>query len=251
MRWNLKNNGIPKGLVPLAGVGRAHMHMGRAPRGGKGMDKEQCWELLMEKMDNDGCPVCELMDFRINESIENFLYESVNNPHIRYKIEKTNGFCNHHTHMMLRKGDPLSHAILYQDLMSLVISNIDNPKNKIKYNNHAGCMFCERERDNEYDYTKAFLEFFENSKFSDKYKKSGILCVPHLTTIKNIKFTNKKILKEIIDTTLEKYRILNSHLSEIKRKSDYRFTDEEWTDSEKEAWTKAVKIFGGLEGINR
>ena len=205
----------------------------------------------MEKMTDDCCPVCELMDFRINQSVENFLYESVNNPHIRYKIEKTNGFCNHHVHMLLRKGDPLSHAILYQDLLSLVAANIDKPKNKIKYDNHSGCMFCERERDNEYDYTKAFLEFFEKEEFSSKYKKSGMLCVPHLVKIQNIKFSNKKTLKAIMDETLGKYTALNAHLAEIKRKSDYRFNDEEWTEEEKAAWTKAAKAFGGIEGINR
>ena len=205
----------------------------------------------MEKMTDDCCPICALMEFRINESLKNFLYESVNNPHIRYKIEKTNGFCNHHTHMMLRKGDPLSHAILYQDLMNRVIANIDNPKNKIKYNDHKGCMFCERERENEYNYTKAFLDFFEKDEFSEKYKKSGVLCVPHLIIIKNIKFSNRKSLKAIVATTLEKYRTLNGHLSEIKRKSDYRFTDEEWTEDEKSAWSKGAKTFGGLEGINR
>jgi len=205
----------------------------------------------MEKMEGDCCPVCELMDFRINQSLENFLYESVNNPHIRYKIEKTNGFCNHHVHMMLKKGDPLSHAILYQDLMNNVIANVNNPKSKIKYNEHSGCIFCERERENEYDYTKAFLDFFSKEEFSEKYKKKGLLCVPHLVIIKNIKFTNKKTLNAIMDATLEKYRVLNGHLSEIKRKSDYRHTDEEWTEDEKAAWTKAARTFGGIEGINR
>ena len=205
----------------------------------------------MEKMVDDCCPICALMDFRINESIENFLYESVNNPHIRYKIEKTNGFCNHHVHMMLKKGDPLSHAILYQDLMNNVITNLDNPKSKMKYNDHTGCIFCERERENENNYTKAFLDFFEKEEFLERYKKSGTLCVPHLIMIKNIKFSNKKTLNAIMAETLAKYRILNGHLSEIKRKNDYRFAGEEWTEKEKTAWVRGAEIFGGLEGINR
>ena len=35
----------------------------------------------------------------------------------------------------------------------------------------------------------------------------------------------------------------------IKRKNDYRHTDEEWTEEEKTAWQEAVDIFNGKEYI--
>jgi hypothetical protein len=48
---------------------------------------------------------------------------------------------------------------------------------------------------------------------------------------------------------LNKIRELSHHLSEIKRKSDYRFSSEESSKDEKTAWIKAVKQWVGEPGI--
>lgn len=213
------------------------------------MDKEMVFHELMDRMKKRKCPICEFTEFRLNEAYERFLYEGVNSPHLRYKIEKANGFCSYHAHKLLEKRDPLTHAILYHDFMFNVIENIDNKKNKIRYDKHEKCFFCENVETNETDYTNAFIEFFENDKFREKYEKEAVLCVPHLTKIKNLKFTKKKTVKALMDVTLEKYRCLNENLNEIKRKNDYHFTDEEWTEEEKTAWCEAVDIFNGKEYI--
>ena len=63
------------------------------------------------------------------------------------------------------------------------------------------------------------------------------------------RFANKKTVGRLVEATMEKYKTLNSHLSEIKRKSDYRNTHEKWTDEEKSAWKKAVQIFNAYPGI--
>ena len=209
------------------------------------MDKELTFELLMEKMENGNCPVCEMVNFRIAEALERFLYEGVNTPHVRYKVEKSNGFCKRHAHMLLKLGDPLTHAILYHDLMNNVIKNIGEKSNKTDYSNHKNCIFCAQNASNEDAYIKAFLEFYENDKFRQRYEQASTLCVVHLTEIKKIKFANKGIVKKITEKTLEKYKELNGHLSEIKRKNDYRHTDEEWTEEEIAAWQRAVAIFNG------
>ena len=213
------------------------------------MDKEQIFHELMDRMEDGKCPICEFTEYRLKEAYDRFLYEGVNSPHLRYKIEKANGFCAYHAHKLLELNDPLTHAILYHDFMHNVIENIGNKKNKTRYDNHEGCFFCDNVRRNENDYTNAFIEFFANENFREKYKKGATLCVPHLTAIKNIRFVNRKTVKELLEVTLEKYRHLNENLSEIKRKNDYRYTDEEWTEEEKKAWQKAVSIFNGKEYI--
>ena len=38
-------------------------------------------------------------------------------------------------------------------------------------------------------------------------------------------------------------------LSEIKRKNDYRYSEEEWTNDEKTAWKKVVGIINGRRGL--
>ena len=208
------------------------------------MDKEQVYHELSERMKNGKCPICEFAEYRINEAYDRFLYDGVNSPHLRYKIEKANGFCSFHAHKLREFNDQLTHAVLYHDFMHNVIENIGNKRNKIRYDKHDGCFFCENARNNENDYVNAFAEFFENEKFKSLYINGAALCVPHLTAIRNLRFKGK-IADEITKITLEKYKRLNENLSEIKRKNDYRYTNEEWTREEKTAWSRAVDIFNG------
>ena len=75
------------------------------------MDKEQVFHELMDRMDKRCCPICEFTDYRLNEAYDRFLYDGINSPHLRYKIEKANGFCSYHAHKLRELGDPLAHAI--------------------------------------------------------------------------------------------------------------------------------------------
>ncbi len=211
--------------------------------------KEIIYHELMERMEKGVCPICDFVEFRLAEALERFLTEGINTPHTRAKIEWTNGFCNRHAHRLMELGDPLSHAILYHDFMNNVMKDVPDKHSKTDRSTHKECFFCNLQESNEEDYTKAFLEFYENAEFSKQYEQHGILCVPHLVAIQKIRFGNKKMVKKIVDTTMEKYKALNHHLAEIKRKSDYRNTHEKWTEEEKEAWKKAVLTFNAYPGI--
>lgn len=211
--------------------------------------KEIVYRELITRMEKDGCPICDFVEFRLAESLERFLYEGINTPHTRATIEWTNGFCNRHAHRLAELGDPLSHAILYHDFMNTVIQDMSNSHSKTDHSMHAECFFCKIQASNDQDYTRAFLDFYENEDFASRYEEKGILCVPHLMRIKNVRFAKKKTVNRIAETTLEKYRALNHHLAEIKRKSDYRHVGEAWNEEEKEAWKKVVAIFNGAPGI--
>lgn len=92
------------------------------------LDKEAAFHNLMKKMDENKCPICAMVKFRMDEMTDRFFYENVNFPHLRYKIEKANGFCSRHAHKLLTKDNPLSHAILYHDFLFNVIKNIGDKK---------------------------------------------------------------------------------------------------------------------------
>lgn len=209
------------------------------------IDKESAFHDLMERMDKKSCPVCEMIEYRFEETLDRFFYENVNSPHLRYKIEKANGFCTYHAQKLSQKNDPLTHSILYHDFLQNVIEQGSAKKPKINFKEHKRCFFCESVAMNEEDYTKAFAEFLKNDDFREKYKEKSLLCVPHLMQIKDVKFKDKKAFSEVYDNTIEKYKKLNHNLSEIKRKSDYRYTNEEWTEEEKNSWKKAIEIFNG------
>lgn len=211
--------------------------------------KEIIYHELTERMKKGVCPICDFVEFRLAEALERFLYEGINTPHTRAKIEWTNGFCNFHAHRLMEMGDPLSHAILYHDFMNNVMKDVPDKHAKTDRSSHKECFFCKLQHSNEEDYVKAFLEFYQNEEFATQYEQYGVLCVPHLIQIQNIRFADKKAVRRLVEVTMEKYRQLNHHLSEIKRKSDYRNTHEKWTDEEKEAWKRAVLTFNAYPGI--
>ena len=85
------------------------------------IDKEAAFHELMDRMENNTCPICDMVEYRYNETVDRFFYENVNTPHLRYKIEKANGFCTYHAQKLSERNDPLTHAILYHDFLQIVM----------------------------------------------------------------------------------------------------------------------------------
>lgn len=56
---------------------------------------------------------------------------------------------------------------------------------------------------------------------------------------------------EVLEKQKSTLTKLSKDLSEIKRKSDYRYSSETLTDEEKVAWIKAVKLMTGEAGIQK
>lgn len=215
------------------------------------MPKDMIWHELYERLSGCECPICELIDFRVGRRIEHFLYESVNDTDQRKKIRDAGGLCNYHAHMIVRMGDPLAHAIIYSDLLDAAIGKLLEPHNskRPRFQSHEGCLFCVQIRECEQRYVPGFIDGYREADFAEKYRKDGLLCLPHLEMIKQT--TKKPDLSGVVETTIEKYKALIGNLSEIKKKHDYRFLDEPWTEQEKTAWGKAVDIVNGKEGIRK
>lgn len=214
----------------------------------KTTNRNMVWHELYNRMKDDKCPICELIHSRVERSMGAFLYEGVNDTALRSKICSSNGFCNYHAYMLMEMGDPLAHALIYNDLLDRAIHSIGtpSPKQSNSPSIQQDCLYCQLARENEGIYIGAFVKAFRDDEFADQYTSGGLLCVPHLELIKKTK--NPKFAK-IQEITLKKYKALISHLSEIKRKSDYRYSHEPWTEQEKEAWKKAVSVINSHEGL--
>lgn len=214
------------------------------------MSRDMVWHELFDRMQNDQCPICELVNDRIKRSMDGFLYESVNDVTIRKNICSSNGFCNYHAYMLMEMGDPLAHALIYSDLLKKAIDNMSGAslKQNSLYQSHNDCLFCKQAKESEDIYIIAFANAFKDTEFKDKYISGGMLCIPHLELIKNLKWLEAD---KTVDISIEKYRGLINDLSEIKRKNDYRFSSEVWTEQEKVAWKKAVKVINSTKGIRK
>ena len=76
--------------------------------------------------------------------------------------------------------------------------------------------------------------------------------MPHIKLIlENASKSQMNILDSILKVTEDKYGKLVYDLSEIKRKNDYRYKDEEWTESERKAWKKAIAVINKFDVLKK
>ena len=74
-----------------------------------------------------------------------------------------------------------------------------------------------------------------------------MLCMTHLYSMSRF---NQTIYKQIEKATLLKYQQLITFLDEIRKKNDYRFSDDEWSVGAKDAWKRAVAVINNQVGIH-
>lgn len=77
--------------------------------------------------------------------------------------------------------------------------------------------------------------------------QSNMLCMTHLYSMSRF---NQTIYKQIEKATLLKYQQLITFLDEIRKKNDYRFSDDEWSVGAKDAWKRAVAVINNQVGIH-
>jgi len=214
---------------------------------------------LLEAL-KEGCPICYLVKKNTHKFMDDFLYESVNDPGVREDIKASSGFCNRHAWQLQKFGDGFGQAIVYNDLMNIVLKQINeldesfSIKELLKSINPGVatkkiCMFCKQEIDVVERYVSVFWESFDDAEFSFHYKHSFGLCLPHLAFVLQ-KCKSKKLCAELLDIEGVKISGLIAELKEFMRKHDYRFSKEKFGE-EGDSWIRAIEKFIGKEGIHQ
>lgn len=244
-------------------------------REGEPLDKHIIYFELLDSLELDECPICHLIKKRIDQFIDGFLYESVNDPKIREDIDNAKGYCNYHAWKLQSAGDPLAHSIIYGDLVRNAIksfeeflkatNSIANERkplfNKGKDNKvvrfrdsffpEKNCPICEMVAEDENEYILSFGDYMESDTgFQRKFQENGFLCIPHLIRLLE-SYEGISTIREVIKMQVKKMARLLNRLNEIKRKSDYRYAAEPMSNEEKTAWIKAVKQYVGEPGIRK
>ncbi|MCM8783711.1 MAG: DUF6062 family protein [Candidatus Omnitrophica bacterium] len=200
---------------------------------------------LLEAL-KENCPICFLLRKNIDKSMRDFLYERVNDSLLRQKLRRSLGFCNRHAWQLQKIGSSSGQAIIYQDLLELILGKIKIDSRKLVERKEL-CLFCKEENDTLEHYTQIFWRNFNEPEFISQYKKSFGVCFPHLTLLIK-KNKNSKQIAELLSLEREKISELNRNLKEFIRKCDWRFSKEE-LGKEKDAWIKAIEKITGKEGI--
>jgi len=217
------------------------------------MEKNSVYYTLLESMEQDLCPLCYLTEESVKSTMGSILYEGMTDFQFRSELKKSRGFCHHHAQVFFQEGDALAHALVYSDALRGALEDAVNDDFSA-YDTEKDCYFCKHARKTEELYASALTEAFLDAEFLEQYKKGGMLCMHHLGMVRRIGKA-KKVPEEqyvaIAQATVDKYQALISHLDEIQRKNDYRYTNEAWTDAEKVAWKRAVDVICDRVGLPR
>lgn len=206
----------------------------------------------------EGCPICLLMKKGTRKFMDDFLYESVNDPNLRREVKDSQGFCNRHAWQLQKFGEGFGQAIVYSDLMNMLLKRIEkigrslSIKEALKrispaVSKQECCIFCKQEKDTEERYIAVFWENFDDPEFNINYKTSFGLCIPHIASALK-KCKSKKFSKELIDIEKGKLSALLEESKEFMRKHDYRFSQERF-GKEGDSWIRAIEKIIGKEGM--
>jgi len=214
---------------------------------------------FLDALKEQGCPVCFVIKKYAQKFMDDFLYESVNDPGLRKEIKESVGFCNRHAWQFHKFGDGFGLGIVYEDLMRLITKRlevVDGSSVSLKAilkqldkdeQAKKSCIVCKDEKDVEGRYISVFLENFDDPELRFSYKNSFGLCLRHLNlAIKNNK--NKKLTNEFIAIEAAKFNSLIAEVKEFLRKHDYRFSKEK-IGKEGDSWIRAIEKMIGKEGI--
>jgi hypothetical protein len=216
---------------------------------------------LLDALKESGCAICTLIKKSVHKSIDDFLYERVNDWGVRKEIRESFGFCNRHAWQMQKFGDGFGLSIIYHYLSGLLIDKMDKQmdaktlikgllqdkemRNFQKIQNT--CMVCKEAKEVERRYIEVFIENFEDAELQFAFKSSFGLCLPHLLTLLKL-CKDAKISAEVLRIESAKIKSIIEELKEFERKHDYRFSKEKF-GREGDSWIRAIEKLIGKEGV--
>lgn len=229
------------------------------------IDKHLLYFNLLDALKEEGCAICHLLKGAVHKLMDDLLYEQVNDPGVRSKIRESLGFCSLHAWQLKKFGDPLGAAIIYNDLLQMVVADIERRAmsekrrakilgkkiltivNKVDGRKNVTCPICKLREEAETRYVSTFIESVTESDFLSSYKNSFGLCLPHLGKVIN-SCRQKETIRSILNIESAKMKELICELKEIQRKHDYLFSHEGF-GKERDAWIRAIEKVVGKEGV--
>lgn len=194
-----------------------------------------------------GCPLCSIIDERIEKYIDNMLFEHVSDRTFRRFFREAGGFCPNHSKQLDSFRDGLAVAILSRDVLENAYSYI--MKNKVpKYK--GLCPACSEELRIESE----FLTFLccldtsddEDKKLIEKYLNSAGLCFPHFLQLLKV---SKKIPQWLSDFEKGKVeKLLKRTIDFIEFSAWGRQDDfDKLSPEDKVVWKEAARFIRGSQ----
>lgn len=221
---------------------------------------------LRDALQQDGCPVCRVVYEAGDRFVDGLLYEKVNDPGLRERIRAAQGFCSAHAWMLDRHGASLGVAIISRDVLRHLLTEVgahhaekaglQRISNTLRHQDttdrqaliaalspQGKCPVCTVEQEIESTTCDVLLNHLSGDELLSLYRDSDGLCLPHFRHAVT-RASSGVDLEKLVTAQKRIWNRLEKQLSELIRKSDYRFRHEAM-GSEDASWLRAIAALSG------
>lgn len=208
---------------------------------------------LRDVLAQPDCAICRLTAEAADRYLESLLWENVNDPEVRHDIRQARGFCHEHSWRLARHRASLGATIITNDVLRDVLRVMEDahfqtlPILSLRRTQEAldpeqpaaatadvvaqlaprlPCPACVEAETMESIFLSTLIEnLLGEGGLLTAFQSSDGLCLPHfrqaLTQVRD-----EAVFEALLEAQRAIWERLADHLSEIIRKSDYRFQDE-------------------------
>jgi hypothetical protein len=197
------------------------------------------------------CPLCRLVTRSVERSLRALFAEFVNDPPVRERLRRAQGFCAVHTPLLASLGDALAVAILYNDLADAAQARWQaeataggrrgirmGGRRKSAKPPSAPCPACAAAQEAEARYASALAAGLESAEVWAALETGDGLCVAHTERV--LAQAKPALAARLRQQEAARLAALQAELQELIRKNDYRFRGEPW-GAESDAWRRALR----------
>ncbi|MBE6345464.1 MAG: hypothetical protein J6B32_00065 [Spirochaetaceae bacterium] len=201
---------------------------------------------LQKACENKGCPICRIIDERIDRYIDGMLFEHISDRTFRAQYREAGGFCSSHAKILLNYRDGLAVAILGQGTLDDYIH--DFKKRKMRRYKQL-CPACAEQQRIEKEFLTFIAEGHDDATSDQELReffcKSDGLCVPHYSQL--VKILGRKIPKWLSNFQEDKF---SSLIERTKRFIDYSAWGKQkefasLSEEDKVVWKELASILRG------
>jgi len=208
---------------------------------------------------HDGCPFCRMHITFEERFIDFIMGAAMMEPDIRIETNKV-GFCSEHYHIMLKKRNRLSIALMLE-------SHLDEVEKKLFHNARPpifskakptdaekaveSCFVCNQIKRETERFTDTFFKLYSKEpEFRILAAEQPVYCLEHYAMLLNKsksaldKHCYEDFVRVLTKVTHEALCTLKSDVSHFCKMYDYRNSDGDWGTS-KDAVERAIKFLSG------
>ncbi len=224
------------------------------------MQKTHEYQALFEACLQTGCVICRTTQQSTRRYLETWKYELFTDVEIREDLRKSRGFCHTHTWKLARMGASLPLAQAYRDIITDTTEQIQRAGElssptagnflrrlldaPTPQRERPPCPACLQQQKAEQRYLDTLRKILLYEEFYERFLTSSGLCLAHFAQA--CAESSSAELARLKQGQLVCLQRLEQQLTELIRKHDYRFKDEE-RGAEMLSWKWAAGLVAGEE----